>query len=85
LAGVGWRKRLPGKADQGTKKLIKGFHNDEVVYVSLGDGTNSEGEFWEALNTACQFETAGGVLLEITATRSAFPSRCKPRAATFRN
>ncbi|MFM7199674.1 MAG: thiamine pyrophosphate-dependent enzyme [Myxococcota bacterium] len=29
------------------------WHKDEVVLVTTGDGTTSQGEFWEALSTAC--------------------------------
>ena len=54
LQGVG-----VAEAGQYLSKMAKGgvdhqhaYHDDEIVYVSCGDGTTSQGEFWEALTTA---------------------------------
>jgi 2-oxoisovalerate dehydrogenase E1 component len=49
-----------GSAEAGLRALripelqehVGSFHEDELVVCTTGDGTTSEGEFWEALNTA---------------------------------
>jgi len=37
---------------------------DEVVFVTTGDGTTSEGEFWESLNSACNLKVPVVYLVE---------------------
>jgi 2-oxoisovalerate dehydrogenase E1 component len=49
-------EKIPGRDSQ--------IHGDEVVFCSSGDGTTSEGEFWEALNSACNLRVPVVFLIE---------------------
>lgn len=44
--------------------ITEGFEKDEVVLVTTGDGTTSEGEFWEALSNASNLKVPVVFLVE---------------------
>ncbi|WP_373060428.1 thiamine pyrophosphate-dependent enzyme [Gemmatimonas sp.] len=50
------------RARQG--QLTDGFPGDDVTLVTTGDGTTSEGEFWESLNSACNLKLPVVYLVE---------------------
>src|SRR5215216_5915851 len=44
--------------------ITGGFHDDEVVFITTGEGQTSEGEFWESLNTASNLKLPTVYLVE---------------------
>src|SRR5215831_1564860 len=50
---------------EGTYPELQGkARGDEVVLITTGDGATSEGEFWEAMNTACNLKLPVVFLVE---------------------
>jgi 2-oxoisovalerate dehydrogenase E1 component len=66
LQAVGCAEAIRKMRDhEDVRRAVKGeFHGDEVVLCTGGDGSTSEGEFWEALTTSCVMELPIVFLIE---------------------
>ena len=82
------RRRRSGRdlrARRRDSPIASEFQADEVVYVSLGEGATSEGEFWESLNTACSKRLPVALPDRRQRLRDlGARSKCRRRAATSR-
>jgi 2-oxoisovalerate dehydrogenase E1 component len=56
-----WLRYSRNEAIEDRERL---FHDDEVTFCSTGEGTTSEGEFWEAMNSACNLRLPVVFLVE---------------------